>query len=185
MDLPGKYEPMTVADINFHDHFKLIISTVNKLSPMTPFNSRRYEELLEVACEAFSDANSSWDPGVSCFSTWVCSKIEYAIRSYNRTQQRLKRNPLANDLQIDLDSFSRSYSTFDYEVFLERLNDDAKLVVKCVFDPPFQVQVYLQKKLLTPKRIKMAVKRYLIEDLEWSKIRVLAAFVEITTALKE
>jgi len=153
-----------------------------------------WEDWEAEAQLCFTSAYRTWSPERAKLTTWVYwavwNGLRDVVRKKYQSEQRLPTNPESvvfggNEDSGGLANFpDRFHLQFDKESLLEKVSDDASLVIDLVLEPPVDVLLTARQRggELNPKNLKRAVIEYL-KDVGWATERVLESFTEIAEAL--
>ena len=147
-----------------------------------------FEELLNEANLLFIKATQSHNEARSKITTWTRFCIWKGLLNYIKKEHK-QWNPLLRlELPIDI---SDDTNYFSLSEILDELSDDAKDIIKLIFDLPLEIQMDAKQHGNRPRNIKAALYRFLYK--EFSNriktkpviIKVRELFEEITTALEK
>lgn len=141
------------------------------------------DEVVSAAGEGFADACADYDgTRGKKFSSWVWTKIWGKMLDDLRKAFRKSRRSFARVYDLAEEEESPE---FDRQEFMSKLTPDGRLAASLVLDNPIDLEFI--KVLLggdTAWYTREAVRQYLIQVEEWSRVRVSRAFAEVKEALK-
>lgn len=166
-------------EVTYQETQKLIQSVVHSLH--REFGGD-LEEMLSEANVFWMTAYNTFDPKLACFSTWLTIQLRRRFQSERRAKAirhaRLKQ--VDYPLQLVKDE---SMPSFDMEEFCAVLSDDAKSIIRLVFDPPPDIHwEMVVRGRNTPTGFRTILKEFLRLK-GWTLIRILCAYQEIRKAL--
>lgn len=178
-----KVVPQAFAD-TYEDVLPTIVSTASAFR-------RRYggdqEELVARATEVFVDVYTDptgTDHSRSKFTTWIRTKVSFALRGDLRTEIRrnrqLRRHPASR-----LDRVPAGDTEAPVLRLLADLSDDARRLVTMVLEQPVYLRAAIREVKRSPDTVPGQTKgvRRVLEDMDWSEERIDRAFAEVADAL--
>jgi len=155
----------------YEDVEPLIRSTVRRFV-------RRYggsfDQCMEHASLIYVKAYRRFDPSQAKFSTYLVNAIWYELLEVRRRYACKHRDTTFVDADIDI---LAAPARFDLAAFIEELSDDARQVVKIVFETAWQFEP-------SPYEIRRHIVAYLSQPaIGWTSKHIKRTFAEIRDAL--
>lgn len=174
----------------YEDVVKLIHMQVNRLVGNGVAYNR--EQALSDANLAFVKAYHNFDPTKAQFNTHVGFRVQMRILSEFRRLHKKPRPVAFSELdRSGQDQIDKKLSVRPKGIdkknpeWAEALSEDSKTVLELVLDPTRDVMIYIKERGSDRNSTyRSCVKQYL-EDIGWTKRRIIKAFDEIAEAIRE
>lgn len=140
-----------------------------------------FDDYLSLAHLTFLKCFAKFDPSQSSFTTFIHWKIWYRMMEQRRTDARTYRvSKIASD--VDVEMIPRKGSPFSFVDLIDELSEDSRMVVQLVFGR--DVQLALQSRNANGPHTARSAIREVLEDLGWTRQRIVETFDEIAAALR-
>ncbi len=140
-----------------------------------------FEEWQAAAYLAFVQSCDSYKEKHGRFNTWVRWCVWKDLLTYTRRLYRQWPYPNETNSHI-LYHLKESISSFSPMEFLEEANEDAKLIINLIWEPPQEILDAEIKSGDHPCHMKMVLKNYLFK-IGWTGKRIKETFEEIERML--
>jgi DNA-directed RNA polymerase specialized sigma24 family protein len=154
----------------FADMEKLIYHTIHQFIKRY---GGSFDEMAELIGPMFMTAYTHYDKRKGKFTTCLRWVIWKQLLDYKRNEIKRTRAVVYTELDPEQHQAPRMFNVTE---FMDELSDDAKTVVRMVFDTPWAF--YDQD----PKRIRFVL-RLVLGQLEWSPARISRSFQDVRRAL--
>lgn len=169
---------LTQTFLEFEEHINNIIRR---------FHFRYGGDIEELKAEAnlmFVLAFDSYDEIKKIpFIGWVSFCIWKHLLNYIKKEYKQKFISLDNQIN-DENTFNSIISKTPYHPFyltelLDELHNDSKFIIRLLFNPPEKLKQRILNKGTKPKNVRIGLKEYLREDLDWLGKQIKISFQEI------